>query len=289
MPFFRRNALYIGERYNLNQKERLEEIHKRHEEIQKKRRIRNHRIILAAAAAAALALLIVITAVSVNAISKHIAEKRAREAEIAAQATPSPEPAKEIHIDPNVISEDYYGTSAFIGNSFADDLYTYSLVPNADFFARTGLSVDDALAGDGDKEPIVGELDNGKDYDRIFMIFGENELGWVDPGTFNDEYGELIDKVKEICPESRIYLLAITPVTKKSSDENINVTNNDRIREYNEIIKTLASEKNAVYADVYSAVADKDGNLPVGAATDGVHFGKEYYEKCLLYIQNNYE
>ena len=272
----------------MNQKERLEEIHRKHEEIQQKRRIRNHRIILAAAAAAALALLIVIIAVSVTAISKHIEEKRAREAEIAAQATPSPEP-KGIHIDPNVISDDYYANSAFIGNSFADDLYTYSLVPNADFFARTGLSVDDALEGDGEKKPVTEELDNGKSYDRIFMIFGENELGWVDSGTFNYEYGELIDKVKELCPESRVYLLAITPVTKKSSDENINVTNNDRIREYNEIIKTLAEEKNAVYADVYSAVADKDGNLPVGAATDGVHFGKEYYEKCLLYIQNNYE
>ncbi len=288
MPFFGRNALYIGERYNLNQKERLEEIHRKHEEIQQKRRIRNHRIILASAAAAALALLIVITAVSVTAISKHIEEKRAREAEIAAQATPSPEP-KEIHIDPNVISEDYYANSAFIGNSFADDLYTYSLVPEADFFARTGLSVDDALEGDDEKKPVTDELDNGKSYDRIFMIFGENELGWVNPETFADDYGELIDKVRELCPESRVYLLSVTPVTKKSSDENINVTNNDRIREYNEIIKTLAEEKNAVYADVYSAVADKDGNLPVGAATDGVHFGKEYYEKCLLYIQNNYE
>lgn len=273
----------------MNQRERLEEIRRKHEEIQEKRRIRNHRILLASAAAAALALLIVIIAVSVSAISKHIEEKRAREAEIAAQATPSPEPAKEIHIDPNVISEDYYANSAFIGNSFADDLYTYALVPDADFFARTGLSVDDALSGGDTGEPVTDELDNGKKYDRIFMIFGENELGWVDPGTFKDEYGELTDKVKEICPDSRVYLLSITPVTKKSSDENINVTNNDRIREYNEIIKTLAEEKDAVYADVYSAVADKDGNLPAGAATDGVHFGKEYYEKCLLYIQNNYE
>ena len=39
--------------------------------------------------------------------------------------------------------------------------------------------------------------------------------------------------------------------------------------------------------DIYSAVADKDGNLPAGSASDGVHFGKDYYEKCLLYIQTN--
>ena len=63
--------------------------------------------------------------------------------------------------------------------------------------------------------------------------------------------------------------------------------NNDLIRQYNELIKGLATEKGVTYLDIYSAVADKDGNLPAGSASDGVHFGKDYYEKCLLYIQNN--
>ncbi len=250
--------------------------------------IRNHRILLAAASAAVLALLIVIITVSVSAISRHIEEKRAREAEIAAQATPAPTP-KAIYIDPNVISEDYYANSAFIGNSFADDLYTYALLPNADFYARTGLSVDVALEGDDTYGPVLDEFDNGKIYDRVFMIFGENEVGWSNPDMFTDDYGKLIDKVKKICPDCRVYLLSVTPITQKASDANVDGTNNDNIRKCNERIKKLAGEKDAVYADVYSAVVDKNGNLPANAATDGVHFGKEYYEKCLLYIQNHYK
>ena len=277
----------------MNQRERLEKIQRKHEEIQRKREIRLHRILLAAAAALIVVSIIVLIAVCANAISKYAEEKRAREAEIAAQAaaeaTVSPTP-KVIHIDPNVISDEYYENSAFMGNSFADDLFTVGLVPDADFFARTGLTVTVALEGNDTIDPVVNSLKkSGKDYDRIFLIFGENELGWINTDLFEEDYGKLIDKVKKYCPDSNIYLLAITPVSKKASDEEVDGANNDKIREYNEIIKSLAEKNDAVYVDMYDAVADKDGNLPADAASDGIPFGKDYYEKCLLYIQNTYK
>ena len=82
-------------------------------------------------------------------------------------------------------------------------------------------------------------------------------------------------------------MLAITPVTKEVSDNNVDNTNNEQIVKYNELIKKLAESKGVVYADVYSAVFGENGNLPDGVASDGIHFGEDYYKKCLVYIQNN--
>ena len=119
------------------------------------------------------------------------------------------------------------------------------------------------------------------------MIFGENELGWANSDTFVEQYDALIDKAKSYQSTAKIYLLAITPVTKEVSDNNVDNTNNEQIVKYNELIKKLAESKGVVYADVYSAVVGEDGNLPDGVASDGIHFGEDYYKKCLVYIQNN--
>ena len=277
----------------MTQKERLEEIRKKHEDERRRQQIIRHRVILGLAAAAALLLIIMIVIGSVRAISTAIENHRAERERQAAQQLidEQAEPTPSYTINPTVISQEYYDQSAFIGNSFVDDLYLCDLLKNADYFAKTGLTVDDAMTESTStgNVPVIDELNSGKKYKKIFMVFGENELGWISGESFIEQYGDLIDKAKKYQPQSEIYLLGITPVTKTASDENIDNTNNDQIRVYNELIKQLAIEKNATYADIYKAVADKDGNLPAGAATDGVHFGKEYYEKCLLYIQNNYQ
>ena len=227
----------------------------------------------------------------VTSISSGIAKKNEEAAKVAAEQAKAQEnaqtPKPTIHIDPNVISEDYYSNCAFVGNSFADDLFTYGLLDDADFFAKTGLSVEQALKEDSNGMTVIDGLSSNKKYDRIFMMFGENELGWPDPEMFATTYGKVIDQAKKYQPQSKIYLLSITPVTKKASDENVDHANNELIQQYNKLIKRVAGEKGATYMDIYSAVADPDGNLPAGSASDGVHFGKDYYKKCLLYIQNN--
>lgn len=278
----------------MNQKERLEEIRKRHEEERRRKSIIRNRILLAIAAALALLLIILAITGCVRAVSRIIENRRIEQERIAAEqaaanATPVPTPA--YTINPNEISMNYYADSAFIGNSFADDLFMFDLIEGADYFTKTGLSVDEAMTETTatGSVPVIEELKKGKRYSKIFMVFGENELGWASYESFIDQYGKLIDRAKEYQPQAKIYLLGITPVTKKASEENIDNTNNEQIQMYNELIKQLAGDKDAIFADLYKAVADKEGNLPAGAATDGVHFGKEYYEKCLLYIQNNYQ
>ena len=229
----------------MNQRERLEEIKRKHEEIQRQKAIRLHRGIVVAAALLVIVIFVLLVKGCVTAISNDIARRNEEAARIAEEQAKNsePTPTPEIHIDPNVISEDYYRGSAFLGNSFADDLFTYGLLEDADFFAKTGLSVEQALEEDENGISVVDGLADDKKYSRIFMMFGENELGWADSDVFAELYGKVIDQAAKYQPQARIYLLSITPITKKASDENVDNANNDLIRQYNELIKGLATEK----------------------------------------------
>lgn len=269
----------------MNQKERLELIREKHEQEQRKRKLLIHRIIFSIAVILIILLIIFGIKGCVSSISEKAEQKR--QEEIAAQATP--EPTISPAADATEISEAYFADSAFIGNSFIDGMSLYNMIDGADYFSKIGLSVNDAMTKSTDTGtvPVIEELNGGKQYSKIFMMFGENELGWANTDTFVTKYGELIDKTKEYQPDSSIYLLAITPVTQKVSDENVDNTTNEQILKYNALIKQLAADKGVIYADIHSAVAGSDGALPEGAASDGVHFGEEYYKKCLLYIQNN--
>lgn len=185
------------------------------------------------------------------------------------------------------VDGEYYRNCAFIGNSFADDLMMFDIVKGADFFAKVGLDVSDALTEtlENGTVPVIDELNSEKQYERIFMIFGINELGWQSTEIFAQKYGELIAKAKEYQPTSRIYLMSVLPVSQAVSDKDIESINNTRIALYNGIIKNLATEMGVYYADAAAAVAGEDGALPADAASDGIHFGRDYYEKILIYIQ----
>ena len=204
-----------------------------------------------------------------------------------AEPTSLPPPAPSSSTVPSAAAPDF-SDAAFVGNSFVDDLNTYNLLPNADCFGRVGLNVRTALTKPtlkGD-QPIIDELKN-KRYARIFLVFGENELGWNTADAFAESYAALIDQVRARQPDATIYIESIFPVSAEVSAENVDQTNNERIAAYNRRLERLAAEKNAVYLDGASVLRDEKGELPADAATDGVHPKISYYRQWVAYIMTH--
>lgn len=179
--------------------------------------------------------------------------------------------------------------AAMVGNSYLDGFVTYNVLPDTDCFFRVGLTVRTVFTKPmlNHEIPVIDELNNGKTYDKIFLIFGENELGWPNTQAFYDGYGEVIDAVRERQPEAEVYIQSILPVSKEVSEKNIDCTNNEQITKFNGLLKDLAQEKNAVYLDVASVMMDENGNLPDDAAVDGIHPGSKYYKKWAEYLEEN--
>lgn len=214
-----------------------------------------------------------------------------------AEATPTPTPAA----TPEVSSESQeesssqgstdnacFENSAFVGNSMLEDLNMFGIIDNADFYAKTGLTVSSVFTDktvDG-SAPIMDEV-TSKKYDKVFLMFGLNELGWSYSSVFTQDYGKIIDTLRESNPEVEIYVQSLFPVSKKRSDQNLYGVTNERIVEYNDMLKELCTEKDVHYVDVYSSMVTEDGALADGASPDGVHPNMEYCETWVQYLRDH--
>ena len=112
-------------------------------------------------------------------------------------------------------------------------------------------------------------------------------MGWSYPSVLIEEYGKVIDGVRQRQPNATIYIQSILPVSKAASQKNQNQVNNTRINQYNAMLKDLAKKKGVVYLDVASVMKDSQGNSPDDAAPDGVHPNKKYCLKWLDYLEQN--
>ena len=126
-----------------------------------------------------------------------------------------------------------------------------------------------------------------KKYDKVFLMFGLNELGWSYSSVFTQDYGKIIDTLRESNPEVEIYVQSLFPVSKKRSDQNLYGVTNERIVEYNDMLKELCTEKDVHYVDVYSSMVTEDGALADGASPDGVHPNMEYCETWVQYLRDH--
>ncbi len=168
-----------------------------------------------------------------------------------------------------------FDNSVFLGNSRVLALGNYDIAKNV--YAKVGLTVSTVFTdkAEGSSVPVIEEL-NGKNYERVFLMFGDNECGWGSMDTFINQYVKLIGKVREKCPGAKVYLLSCLPISKECSDKNVYQYNSKNIEKINGIIKTIAEEQNCSYIDCASSVKGSDGYLPDNYSKDGTHLYKEF-------------
>ena len=188
------------------------------------------------------------------------------------------------------VADSYFDDAAFIGDSRTQGLQLYTGLPNATFYATQGLMVDTFFskkfvkAGGG--KITIPEAMKNQTFKKFYIMLGVNELGWAYEKVFIQKYGEVVDKVKELQPDAKIYVQSILPVTKAKSDGDA-IYNNTKISRYNELIEQMCREKGVTYLHVADAVGLDNGALPAGSATDGVHLNREYCYKWLDYLKTH--
>jgi hypothetical protein len=189
------------------------------------------------------------------------------------------------------ISDDYFDDAVFIGNSQMEGVSIYSAMKNATVLAGKGIMVDTIFTKeviktkDSNRITIMSALELKK-FGKIYIMLGANELGWVSDIEFIKQYGKVIDKLKDLQPEAKIYVNAIIPVSKVKSDSD-KIYNNVNIERFNKLIINMTKEKQVYYVDSKEALADEEGNLPANSTTDGVHFNSIYYEKWFQYLKTH--
>lgn len=189
------------------------------------------------------------------------------------------------------VADEYFDDAVFIGNSQIEGILIYSTMKNATIYASKGIMVDTIFTkevvktNDGARITIMDALAKEK-FGKVYIMLGANELGWAFDYLFIEQYSKVIDEIKKLQPDAKIYVNAIMPVSKEKTNKD-KIYNNKNIDNYNNLILNMTKEKEVYFLDSKEALADEEGNLPEDAGTDGVHFNATYYAQWFNYLKTH--
>lgn len=212
--------------------------------------------------------------------------------ETAEDARPSPTPNDCDMLVPEseAVDDSYFDDAVFIGNSRTEGLKKFSGLSNATFITEVGLTVSSIFTDycdiSGGYRSRAFDALSGMNFSKVYIMLGMNELGWVYESVFKDDYGKIIDKIREINPDAVIYIQSIIPVSKWKDSSN-DVFTNANVERLNSQLRDLADEKEVHYLDVAGALMDSEGYLPYEATGDGVHLEPPYCVKWTDYLRTH--
>lgn len=180
------------------------------------------------------------------------------------------------------VEDDYFSDAVFIGDSRTVGMFEYGGLENtATFYASTGLTIfklfDSAIVPVPDsKEKItIEQALNERQFGKIYLMVGINEMGRGDLEGFLTKYSEVIAHLQELQPNAIIYLQGIMKVTTERSNQGDYISNAG-IEERNHGIAGLADNVKIYYLDVNPIICDETGGMEPSYTTDGVHLMAQY-------------
>ncbi len=217
--------------------------------------------------------------------------------------TPTPVPAFDFTQpapETAAVEDDWFSDAVFIGDSRTDGLRLYSGIRGADFLAYKSLMIFHVVGNDqvdrkavplngvGDKKTVLEWLDE-KQYAKVYLMFGVNELGYGDDAAFTAAFSRTVDEIRVRQPEAVLYIQSLVPIEpeKAHATNPASWLNNDNVARYNELLRQVCADKGVVYVDVASALVNDAGNLPPEGTTDGIHFTRSWYEKWYAYLKTH--
>lgn len=191
---------------------------------------------------------------------------------------------------------EYFDYVLMIGDSLTRTLanfnYPNGLADHADICAYVSITPSQII-NNVTAENIYGEQvavwDEITSYypDVIYIMLGANSLGVETDEHLIQTYSMLLDKLIDEFPYTEIVVEGLTPVSRKVSSEQLSLTNG-RIRALNVQLAEMASEKDLYYLDIYSALCNEDGDLPVSLSReDGIHLNAEGSARWVAFLQSH--
>lgn len=186
-------------------------------------------------------------------------------------------------------SEDYFDDALFIGDSRTVGLSEYGGLGRAEVFADTGMSVykilkQEQMCRDGVKRTLEALLQEYS-YKKIYLMLGINEQGYDFEPTV-ERYRQLTERIRELQPDTILFLEANLHISKEES-ESSSVHTNENIDRFNEAVAQMANGKNSFYLDVNELFDDEEGNLAAEYTADGAHIYAKHYAAWTEWLLNH--
>ncbi len=180
-------------------------------------------------------------------------------------------------------NESYFKDAAFLGDSRTLGISDYAGLDEADFYCDSGMTIFKLLGEDGVTYQKTGNKENltqvlqQKQYGKIYMMLGMNELGYGNTEMYLKQYREVVEQIREWQPGAIIYIMANLHVSQEKNNLETEF-NNMNINAKNAASATLANGTDIFYLDANPLFTDEEGCLNAEISFDGVHLYAQHYE-----------
>lgn len=189
------------------------------------------------------------------------------------------------------VSNAYFKNALFLGDSRTQGLQYQCGIKGALYMADVGMNVGEffdreAFLVDG-KMYTMADAIAKKKYDKVYIMFGINEVGWIYEDIFIEDYATIIEEVRKAQPDAIIYIQSVLQCTKEKAEEN-EVFGKKRINYYNRLLRKLAKKEKVYFLDINEVLVEEEtGILPDDASPDGIHLNYKYCRKWMKYLKTH--
>lgn len=181
-------------------------------------------------------------------------------------------------------NESYFNDAAFLGDSRTLGISDYAGLDGADFYCDNGMTIYKILEDNGVTYQKTGEKVDMKEvlqekqYGKIYIMLGMNELGYGNTPMYLKQYLKVIRQIKEWQPGVIIYVMGNLHVSREKNNMETEF-NNININDKNVASARLANGRDVFYLDCNPLFTDEEGYLQEELTFDGVHLYAQHYDK----------
>ena len=186
--------------------------------------------------------------------------------------------------------DEYFNSLIIVGDSNMKNMYEYGHIQKGKSWAKPCLHAESMhyeelnIYGIG-KMTLFGALDKYKP-EKLILNFGSFSSLWITEEVFKTKASELIEKIKEISPNTEVVLISIYPVTQYGKN-NDNFSQSS-INKCNFILLELANKYKLKYLDVQTVLKDSTGyGNPSYYISDGFHLTSNGQKIVKEYIKTH--
>ncbi len=178
----------------------------------------------------------------------------------------------------------YFDDALFIGDSLTQGILTYKAATfeNATYAAYIGVGPKELLSGavvniNGESVVAMDEI-RAANASKVYILLGTNSLVSYDDESLLHYYDEFLTLLESELPAGTTYYVQAIPPFSADKAAQSEEYSNERIRNLNEQIALMAYARGWHYLDLYSALADENGDQRADySAGDGVHLNEAGY------------
>lgn len=177
---------------------------------------------------------------------------------------------------PISVYKEYFKEDLFIGDSITEELKYYKFLYDNNVFSKIGLNTDTL-------RKLIPDENFGIEPKNIYLMMGLNDSVFVKTEEkFKERYLAMLDVLQAKFPDAKIYLQAIFPVSKALDEKEDARVNNTKINSFNEVIKTIASERGLDYLDFSCLLKENEDYFE----PDGMHLKSKFHKVWLNEVKN---